>query len=324
MREEIDLREGESRSLFGPQDRNLRVTRETFGVSVYARGSHLCVEGEPDRVQQALSAFAEMLGRLRSRGQLSEDEVFDIIREHRGDGTGEAEGAPARELFAAIDPRFRVTPRSHGQQAYVEAMRQNDLAFVVGPAGTGKTYLAVAMAITALRKGLFRKMVLARPAVEAGEKLGFLPGDYQAKVSPYLRPLYDALHDLLDVGQVKRYMERDVIEVIPLAFMRGRTLDRAFVILDEAQNTTRAQMHMVLTRLGQGAKLVVTGDDTQIDLPPGIPSGLIHAGEILHGIRGIGFVRLDRADIVRHRLVQDIVDAYAADQEAQTQRSADG
>jgi phosphate starvation-inducible PhoH-like protein len=194
------------------------------------------------------------------------------------------------------------------------------VVFAVGPAGTGKTYLAVAMAISALRKGLYRRMVLARPAVEAGEKLGFLPGDYQAKVSPYLRPLYDALNDLLDVGQLKVYMERDVIEVIPLAFMRGRTLDRSFIILDEAQNTTRAQMKMVLTRLGQNSLIVVTGDDTQIDLPPDTPSGLVHAANLLRNVRGIGHIRLGKEDIVRHRLVQDIVDAYDRESEERGSR----
>ena len=317
MKEDLPLREGEARALFGPQDRHLRITRETFGVSVFARGDQLVVEGEPDRVRAAVRAFAEMIGRLRSSGQIQERDVFEIIQMVRSSSPGlspDGVGGPA-EVFSAIDPHFKVTPRTEGQARYVEAIKGHDIVIAVGPAGTGKTFLAVAMAISAIRKGLYRRMVLARPAVEAGEKLGFLPGDFQAKISPYLRPLYDALNDLLDVGQLKLYMERDVIEVIPLAFMRGRTLDRAFIILDEAQNTTRAQMKMVLTRLGRNSTIVVTGDDTQIDLPAETESGLAHAWELLQGIEGIAHVRLTRADVVRHRLVQDIIDAYGNEDE---------
>jgi phosphate starvation-inducible PhoH-like protein len=335
MKEDIDLREGEAPILFGPRDRHLRITRESFGVHVVARGNVLMVEGDPASVRPALRAFGEMLGRIRSSGTLHERDVFEIIQAERARladpdpmHLGVPVAAPATPGIHAppppaleshpgddepIDPYFRVVPRTAGQRHYIQTIRDHDVVLAVGPAGTGKTYLAAAMAIAALRKGLYRRMVLARPAVEAGERLGFLPGDFQAKVSPYLRPLYDALNDLLDVGQLKTYMERDVIEVSPLAYMRGRTLDRSFIILDEAQNTTRPQLKMVLTRLGRNSVLVVTGDDTQIDLPEPESSGLLHAWKLLEGVPGIGRVRLGREDIVRHRLVQDIVDAYDRD-----------
>ena len=209
--------------------------------------------------------------------------------------------------------RRRVTPKSVNQRKYLDAIDQFDIVFGVGPAGTGKTYLAMAQAVSYLVNKKVSRIILARPAVEAGEKLGFLPGDLQAKVSPYLRPLYDAIGDFVEFGEVRRYMERDIIEVAPLAYMRGRTLDNAFIILDEGQNTTRAQMQMFLTRMGRKSKIVVTGDTTQIDLPRGATSGLVDAIRRLEGIEGIGICRLDRADIVRHPLVQKIVDAYGDD-----------
>ncbi|MCG3134876.1 MAG: hypothetical protein HMLKMBBP_02284 [Planctomycetes bacterium] len=241
--------------------------------------------------------------------------------ESRGETGGDGGDGPSLQEMVAAGPADRVTrsiddspvkPRTPGQQQYVEQVLRNDLVFAVGPAGTGKTYLAVALAVRMMRAGLFRRLVLARPAVEAGEKLGFLPGDLQAKVSPYLRPLYDALGDFIDFGDVRRYMERDVIEVAPLAYMRGRTLDHAFIILDESQNTTRAQMQMFLTRMGRRSKIVVTGDVTQIDLPHGTESGLVDALRRLDGVPGIGISHLGRGDIVRHPLVQRIVDAYGA------------
>ena len=206
---------------------------------------------------------------------------------------------------------MQVVPKTDGQRAYARAVESNDLVFCTGPAGTGKTYLAVAFAVAALKSGQLKRIVLVRPAVEAGEQLGFLPGDMQAKVNPYLRPLFDAMHDMMTFDQIKRFMANDVIEVIPLAFMRGRTLNNAGIILDEAQNTTTAQMLMFLTRLGHNSKMIVTGDDSQVDLEPGQTSGLVDAANRLHGVDGIGVVRLRDTDIVRHPLVQHIVSAYA-------------
>ncbi|NUN52789.1 MAG: PhoH family protein, partial [Planctomycetaceae bacterium] len=245
------------------------------------------------------------------RGQEVSDLVVDQLI--AGESLGEeAAAAPGDDrVVRALDDSY-VVPRTEGQRAYVEAIRNHDITFAIGPAGTGKTYLAVANAVAALRRGQFRRLVLTRPAVEAGEHLGFLPGDLQAKVNPYLRPLYDALEDLIDFDEVRRTIERDVIEVAPLAYMRGRTLDRCFIILDEAQNTTPEQMKMFLTRMGRSSRMVVTGDVTQVDLPKGVRSGLLHAREVLKDVRGIAIVTLGRPDIVRHPLVQEIVDAYEA------------
>jgi phosphate starvation-inducible PhoH-like protein len=233
--------------------------------------------------------------------------------------TGADQLGPPTTIDVA-DATRQIRPRTEGQRRYVEAIRGNELVFAVGPAGTGKTYLAVALAVEALKRREVRRIVLVRPAVEAGESLGFLPGDLQAKINPYLRPLLDALHEMLAYEVIKSHMERDVIEVVPLAYMRGRTLNQAFVILDEAQNTSIAQMKMFLTRMGEGSKLVVSGDVTQIDLPTTVHSGLIDALHRLRGIRGIAMVELRESDIVRHRLVQDIVKAY--DQQSFEHRSS--
>jgi phosphate starvation-inducible PhoH-like protein len=235
----------------------------------------------------------------------------ELILNASGRAGGEAPGPT--EVVAKNRAGRNVVPRTPGQSLYVQAMRDFELVFAIGPAGTGKTYLAVAMAVRMLRDGVVRKLILTRPAVEAGEKLGFLPGTYEAKVNPYLRPLYDALYDLVEPAQIRKYAENDVIEVAPLAYMRGRTLSDAFIILDEGQNTTRAQMKMFLTRMGQGSRMVVTGDVTQIDLPGARSSGLVHASHIMHGISGIRFCSFGKQDIVRHPLVQNIVDAYERD-----------
>ncbi|MGD9722155.1 MAG: PhoH family protein [Pirellulales bacterium] len=292
-------------TLFGARDQHLRKIRDSLGVSVSSRDDRIHIEGQDEAVAHATEVF-EQLKELAARyGAVSPAEVSEILARVTGQTT---EGEhPAIELQLAGRP---IRPRTSGQARYVDAITNSDLVFCVGPAGTGKTYLAVAMAVQALKQEIIRKIVLVRPAVEAGESLGFLPGDLQAKINPYLRPLLDALREMLDYDQIKRYTEQDLIEMIPLAYMRGRTLNDAFVILDEAQNTTVAQMKMFLTRMGLGTKMVVSGDTTQVDLPTHARSGLIDAIHRLRGIPGFCQVTLNNEDIVRHRLVQEIVRAY--------------
>ena len=292
-------------ALFGSADRYLRMIRDTFGVQLVSRDDEVRISGEKEQVSKAAMVLEQMQRKLRRQDWLSTEDV----------GTAIARAAHVEEerKEGEIDVYVKghaVKPKTEGQKRYVEAMFANDLTFCVGPAGTGKTYLAVAAAASQLKQGKCRRIVLARPAVEAGERLGFLPGDLQAKVNPYLRPLFDALHDMMDFEQVKRFMVNDVIEVIPLAFMRGRTLNESVIILVEAQNTTPAQMLMFLTRLGHDSKMIVTGDTSQVDLPEEQKSGLVDALEKLRGVKGIGVVELERGDIVRHRLVQNIVNAY--------------
>ena len=310
-RQKFDIQDSElARVLYGEQDSHLRLLRDAFDVRVVAREDAVSIEGAASPLKDAVRAFDLMLRRVEETQRLRLYEVEDILEAVTRD--------PGFRDEIRVDVRggSYVTPRTKGQARYLRNIRDHDIVFAIGPAGTGKTYLAVAMALAALRSGELKKIILARPAVEAGERLGFLPGDLQEKVNPYLRPLYDALHDMLDFAQVHKLTDRDVIEVVPLAFMRGRTLNRSFVILDEAQNTTVGQMRMFLTRLGAGSKGVITGDVTQTDLPQGQLSGLVHAEQILKGIEGIGFVRLQRCDIVRHRLVEDIVEAYEKDDAA--------
>jgi len=297
-----------ARILYGEHDRHLRLVRDTFRVDLVAREGTVSIEGPEADVALAARAIELMQRRVEHGRSLRLYEAEDIVEAVARD--------PGFRDEVRIDVRGGgyVTPRTKGQARYLVAMRDNEIVFSIGPAGTGKTYLAVAMGLAALRNGEVKKIVLARPAVEAGEKLGFLPGDLREKVNPYLRPLYDALNDMLDFAQVRKYMQRDIIEVVPLAFMRGRTLNHSFVILDEAQNSTVGQMKMFLTRLGARSRGVITGDVTQVDLPVDHLSGLIHAERILGGIEGIAFVRLTRHDIVRHRLVQDIVVAYERDE----------
>ncbi len=297
-------------ALFGSSDRHLRMIRETFGVQLVSRDDELRITGEREQVGRAAAVLDQMQRRLRKQDWLSTEEVGAAVKSAMDQDRAAKEGEI--DVYAK---GHAVKPKTEGQAKYVEAMMKNDLTFCVGPAGTGKTYLAVAAAASLLKHGHAKRIVLARPAVEAGERLGFLPGDLQAKVNPYLRPLFDALNDMIDFEQVKRFMVNDVIEVIPLAFMRGRTLNDAVIILDEAQNTTASQMLMFLTRLGNESKMIVTGDVTQIDLPANQQSGLIDALEKLKGIKGIATVELQRSDIVRHRLVQNIVNAYERQKE---------
>jgi len=300
----------EERALHGLGHRALRSLGDRLGVRVTARGGAVTVHGEPEAARSARRVLEEVLARARDGEEISD---LDLERALAGEALGvEAAAAPAPgddRVVRALDDSY-VVPRTAGQKDYIRAIREHDITFAIGPAGTGKTYLAVACAVAALRRGQFRRIVLTRPAVEAGEHLGFLPGDFQAKVNPYLRPLYDALEDLVDFDEMRRTIERDVIEVAPLAYMRGRTLDRCFIILDEAQNTTPEQMKMFLTRMGRSSRMVVTGDVTQVDLPKGVRSGLLHSREVLRAVEGIAFVALGRTDIVRHPLVQEIVEAY--------------
>jgi len=290
-------------SIFGTRDRNVRMIRDTLGVDITHQGGEILISGEDQAVAQATEAVEQLKAKAGRRGILPTDEVAGALARV-------ADAPDENHPIDIVHAGRRVVPRTPGQAQYVDAIRTNDLIFSIGPAGTGKTYLAVALAVEALKNDLIRKIVLVRPAVEAGEKLGYLPGDMQAKINPYLRPLLDALHDMMDYEQIKRLSEMDVIEVIPLAYMRGRTLNEAFIILDEAQNTTVAQMKMFLTRMGIGSKIVVSGDETQVDLPKGTTSGLTDAVRRLEGIEGFAKVRMGEADIVRHRLVQEIVRAY--------------
>jgi phosphate starvation-inducible PhoH-like protein len=292
-------------ALFGSADRHLRMIRDAFGVQVVSRDDELRLAGDREQVGKAAAVLEQMQKRLRRQDWLSVDEVSRAI----SDAAHALRERSADEIDVYSKGRA-IKPKTEGQRRYLDAVMKNDLTFCIGPAGTGKTYLAVAAAVSLLKHGQAKRIVLARPAVEAGERLGFLPGDLQAKVNPYLRPLFDALNDMMDFEQVKRFMVNEVIEVIPLAFMRGRTLNDSVVILDEAQNTTPSQMLMFLTRLGNDSKMIVTGDTTQVDLPEGQVSGLDDAVDKLRGIKGIGLIELERGDIVRHRLVQNIVNAY--------------
>jgi phosphate starvation-inducible protein PhoH and related proteins len=297
-------------TLFGSYDENLRHLETLFNVRIRTNGHELIVEGDPkdaDKVERVVEQVAGLMkdgykfakGEVKSAASLVSEDVGVELRDYFLKGT--------------IRPstKRQVVPKSLHQRAYLEAIDTHDIVFGVGPAGTGKTYLAMAQAVSFLLAKRVSRIILARPAVEAGEKLGFLPGDLQEKVNPYLRPLYDALYDMLDGERVERLLERGTIEIAPIAFMRGRTLNDAFVILDEAQNTTSEQMKMFLTRLGFGSKAVITGDITQIDLPHGRMSGLIEALNVVRQIDGIAFIHFDERDVVRHKLVQQIVKAYA-------------
>jgi len=292
-------------ALFGPADKNLRVVRDALGVKVYARDSTLKLVGDTEAVGKAAILIERLQERTKRGKHLSEADVADALSELAGESAEES-----RSTIQTYRKSAAVRPKTPGQEAYIHAVADNDLVFCLGPAGTGKTYVAVAIALGLLRQGRIKRIVLARPAVEAGEKLGFLPGDLQAKVNPYLRPLFDAMHDMMEYDQIRRFMDSDVIEVVPLAFMRGRTLNHSAIILDEAQNATVPQMLMFLTRLGHHSKMIVTGDDSQSDLEKNVRSGLADAVHRLHRVPGVAVVELGHADIVRHRLVTEIVHAY--------------
>lgn len=292
-------------ALFGTADRNLRLIRDAFGVQLVSRDDTIRLSGPAEGVERAAAVITELQKHLKRADFVTTEDV--------GNAIARASESDRQVREGAIDVYSRghaVKPKTEGQKFYIDCIFKHDLTFCLGPAGTGKTYLAVAAAASMLKSGQVKRIVLARPAVEAGERLGFLPGDLQAKVNPYLRPLFDALHDMMDFEQVKRFMLNDVIEIAPLAFMRGRTLNESAIILDEAQNTTPSQMLMALTRLGNHSKMIVTGDPTQIDLDDDQPSGLIDATQRLAGIRQIAIVELRKSDIVRHKLVQSIVNAY--------------
>ena len=291
--------------LFGPADSHLRLLRQSLGVQITARQANLIITGKEKSVNRTAEIIDRMQKHLIKRRSLTAADVTAFITKGNSPITAETSDA-----ITVYSHKKVIEPSTKGQLKYIEAMLANDLIFCIGPAGTGKTYLAVAVAVSMLKKKQIRRIVLARPAVEAGEKLGFLPGDIQAKVNPYLRPLFDALEDMMDFAQMKKFMELDIIEIIPLAFMRGRTLNEAVIICDEAQNTSPLQMLMVLTRLGHGSKMIINGDITQIDLETGQKSGMVEAITTLRRIKGIASVELTQRDIVRHRLVQNIVRAY--------------
>jgi phosphate starvation-inducible PhoH-like protein len=297
----------EELAVFGSRDQYLRQVRDAFGVRVLARNGVVRVEGDEHGVEQARRAFQSLQELFRKQGVISSVDVSESIETTiRGHSSLKA---PGDRLEIRSGPKV-VRPRSEGQARYLQTLQDFALVFCAGPAGTGKTYLAVSMAVAALKQGLIKKIVLVRPAVEAGERLGFLPGDLEAKINPYLRPLLDALHDLMDYDQIRRQIHHDAIEIAPLAYMRGRTLNDAMIILDEGQNATIPQMNMFLTRMGQNERNVETGDTTQVDLPPTVPSGLADAIVRLRDVPGVGVVTLDVCDIVRHPLVQAIVNAY--------------
>jgi phosphate starvation-inducible PhoH-like protein len=298
-------------TLFGSYDENLKHLESLFNVRIRTQGHELLVDGDSSNLEKVDRIVGQLSSLLRDGYKLSHGDVKTA-----SDLVAQNESVDLRDHFLkgslTTAGRKRVAPKTVNQRRYLDAIDQHDIVFGIGPAGTGKTYLAMAQAVSFLVAKKVSRIILARPAVEAGEKLGFLPGDLQEKVNPYLRPLYDALYDMLDVERVARYIERGTIEIAPIAFMRGRTLNDSFVILDEAQNTTSEQMKMFLTRLGFGAKAVITGDVTQIDLPQGRTSGLVEAMKVVNDIEGISFIYFDDRDVVRHKLVQQIVKAYEA------------
>ena len=314
-------------ALYGQFDENLARLEQKLGVDIRSRGNQLAISGPATQVEAARTALSTLYQRLKRGLDIDRQEVDAALRHARADeATREPNlfGLAGADGSAVRTPRRHITPRTPAQSRYLRALQEADLVFGLGPAGTGKTYLAVAQAVQQLITGTVERLILSRPAVEAGERLGFLPGDMKEKVDPYLRPLYDALYDMMPADKVERAIAAEVIEIAPLAFMRGRTLANSFVILDEAQNTTPVQMKMFLTRLGENARMAVTGDLSQIDLPAGMRSGLTDAVEVLDGVEGVAFARFSAADVVRHPLVARIVRAYDAHDGARGAGAAGG
>ncbi len=307
--------------VFGQYDENIKLVEDKLDVSMAVRGNTLKITGSEERAQAAARVVEEMIRVVEGQGGINRDNTEYIIT-LASKGLEQEYSHLSDDIICYTMRGKPIKSKTLGQKRYIDAIRKNDIVFGIGPAGTGKTYLAMAMAITAFKNGEVDRLILTRPAVEAGEKLGFLPGDLQDKVDPYLRPLYDALYEIMGAEAFERNMEKGLIEVAPLAYMRGRTLENAYIILDEAQNTTPEQMKMFLTRFGQGSKIIVTGDVTQIDLPSGKRSGLKDAMGILQNIKGIHFIKFTQNDVVRHRLVQRIIEAYDASDKAREKRRA--
>ena len=304
----ISIAELDHLSLFGRNDKHLALIEENYGITLVARGDQLWLDGPPESIEPATNFLNYLIGYLRKGRNIGEDELRDLIHQDHQTPLDSTQLVGPDNVIKTY--RTTVKGRTEGQIGYLRAMAEHDIVFAIGPAGTGKTYLAVAMAVATLRQKQVSRIVLARPAVEAGERLGFLPGALEDKVDPYLRPLYDALQDLLEPDRLHRFQDMKIVEVAPLAYMRGRTLNDAFIILDEAQNTTPLQMKMFLTRLGGHSKAVITGDVTQHDLPRNQASGLVEVQEVLNGVPGLAFIHLAEADVIRNSLVQQIVKAY--------------
>lgn len=299
-------------NIYGPQDSFLQLFEDQLQVRLIARGNMVRIIGSDEEVRVVEKVFKDLIDALEKKKKLARDDIITSLQIARL-GLGDVADTPpfrSNGDLVLTTVKGAIQPKSDGQRALIQSFKSNDIIFAIGPAGTGKTYLAVAMAVAYLKSNRVKKIILARPAVEAGESLGFLPGDFKEKIDPYLKPLYDALDDMLPRDLLKKYLEQDIIEIIPLAYMRGRTLNNAFVILDEAQNSTFTQMKMFLTRLGFNAKAVITGDITQIDLPAKKDSGLISSIRVLDNITGIAFIYLNKGDVVRHYLVKEIIDAY--------------
>lgn len=307
MKKKIDLQEIDPISIAGVADENLKILEESFPCQIVLRGSDITLEGKKSVIAQASETISEMMKTYSRKNQVTAGDVRSLVALI---SNGEHVESLSDEPVILHTRQGAVTPRSDGQKQFYEAVQKDDMVFAIGPAGTGKTFLAVAFAVAAYKNRRVKRIILSRPAVEAGERLGFLPGDLKEKIDPYLAPLYDALNELMPAVNLKSLLSKRTVEVIPLAYMRGRTLDNAFVILDEAQNCSAMQMKMFLTRLGPNSRAIITGDKTQMDIPDKNDSGLLQAEQILKKIDGIGFVYLDESDVVRHRLVKDIIKAY--------------